>query len=66
MNKIKKFRLSHKLTQIKMAAKANIPTRSYQNYEAGKRVPDAFTAIKIAKALGTTVEELWASNSAAN
>lgn len=52
------------LTQVQFVRKANMPLRTYKRYEADKgnkehRIPDAVTAIKIARVLGSTVEELW-------
>lgn len=47
------------LTQLQVATKANVTERMYQYYEAGERTPLATTAIDIAKALCTTVEELF-------
>ncbi|MDR0571084.1 MAG: helix-turn-helix domain-containing protein [Clostridiales Family XIII bacterium] len=47
------------LTQADVAGKAQIPTHTYQRYEYGQRVPNARTAVLIARALGSTVEELW-------
>ncbi len=52
------------LTQVQFSEKTGIPLRSYKRYEADEksndhRIPDAVTAIRIAKALGTTVENLW-------
>lgn len=49
------------LTQVQVADKAGISERSYQDYEAGKRNPNAQTAILIAEALNSTVEELFRS-----
>lgn len=47
------------LTQVEIAEKANISIRGYQNYEAGKRLPNVHTAILIAKALNSTVEKCF-------
>ncbi len=47
------------LTQEQVAKKANISVRAYQQYEAGKRVPNARTAKLIASALNSTVEDLF-------
>ena len=47
------------LTQLQVAEKANIAERAYQNYEYGKRNPSVRTAIRIAKALNSSVEELF-------
>ena len=63
-NIIKTKRQSLGLTQLQFASKAQIPLRTYKRYEADitsndHRIPDAVTAIKIAKALGSTVEKLW-------
>lgn len=57
--KLKKKREKTGLTQVKIANKANISERCYQRYEAGERVPDVLTAKLIAKALNSTVEELF-------
>lgn len=47
------------LTQAQVAAKAEIAERAYQNYEYDKREPSARTAIRIARALNSTVEVLF-------
>ena len=61
---LKLKRLALGLTQIQFASKANTPLRTYKRYEADAdskehRIPDAVTAIRIARALDSTVEELW-------
>lgn len=61
--KLKNARKKTGLTQAEVAKQAGITTRGYQRYEAGKRVPNAVTAILIAKALNSTVEELFQSKS---
>lgn len=57
--KLKKAREKQGLTQVEVAEKANVTERAYQRYEAGERVPNATTAILIAKALNSTVEKLF-------
>ena len=47
------------LTQMQVAEKANVTVISYHRYEAGERIPRADTAKLIAKALNSTVEELF-------
>lgn len=59
INKLKETRKKAKLKQIEVAKATNISIRAYQNYEYGERVPDVYTAQLIAKALHTTVEELF-------
>lgn len=49
------------LTQAQLAEKASISALSYQRYEYGEREPSVDTALRIAKALGTTVERLFSS-----
>ena len=64
MNDILKIkRINAGFTQLQVAEKVGVTERGYRYYEADKRTPDAKTAIKIAKALNTTVEELWGSSS---
>lgn len=47
------------LTQSEIAEKAKISILAYQRYEYGERVPNVYIAQLIAKALQTTVEELF-------
>ena len=56
---LKKYRVKRRLTQREVAAQASVTERNYQYYECGERVPNARTAIRIAQALITTVEDLW-------
>lgn len=44
---------------MEVAEKANTSIRSYKYYESGERIPRADTAKLIAKALNSTVEELF-------
>ena len=57
--KLKNVRQKNGLTQEELAKKANITTRSYQRIEKGVQDPKTTTAILIAQALNTTVEELF-------
>lgn len=56
---LKKFRQNSGLTQVEVAKEANITTRNYQRIEKGIQDPKTTTAILIAQALHTTVEELF-------
>ena len=64
MTKIKTVRLELQpcKTQAEIAKRAKITTRAYQRYESGERVPNAYTAVLLAKALNTTVEVLFSTN----
>lgn len=57
--KLKTTRQEKTLTQEQLAKECGVAKVTYQRYEAGERVPDAHTAIRIAKALETTVEDLF-------
>ena len=46
-------------TQAQVAKEANIGERLYQDYEYDKREPGVRTAIRIARALNSTVEVLF-------
>jgi len=48
------------LTQSQVAEKIGVSELSYQRYEYDKREPGVRTAIRIARALNTTVEQLFA------
>jgi len=57
-NRVAEYRKS-KLTQVQLAGKAKISEVQIQNIEYGKHAPNVYTAIRIAKALETTVEDLF-------
>lgn len=57
--RLKKAREKTQLTQKEVAKIVGISERQYQYYEREERVPNAVTAVKIAKALKTTVEILY-------
>lgn len=59
MSKLKTLRKQKGLSQVEVARQAGIDTRQYQRYEYGEREPKTGVAIKLAKALETTVEELF-------
>lgn len=46
-------------TQAQVASEVNISPAQYQNIEYDKNSPNVRTAIRIARALGTTVEALF-------
>lgn len=50
--KLKRAREKVGLTQVRVAKQAGITEVSYQNYEAGERIPRADIAIAIAETLG--------------
>lgn len=53
-------------TQAQVAKEAGISELSYQRYEYGKREPNVLTAIRIAKSLGSTVENLFGAATSNN
>lgn len=55
---LKTVRLEKGLTQKALSEKANIPIRTIQDIEAGKNSATISTAIPLARALETTVENL--------
>lgn len=59
MNKLKARREALHLTQKQVADRIGIAQQIYQRYESGKVVPIAPKAVRIAKALETTVEALY-------
>ena len=60
--KLQKTREALKATQAQIAKEANISLTQYQNIEYDKNEPSVRKAIRIAKALNSTVEELWGGN----
>ena len=57
-NNVKKYRRARKLTLEQLAEMAGIPVSTINDIEHGAE-PRVITALRIAKALGTTVENLW-------
>lgn len=58
-NNLRRVRESLNRTQIDIAAENNIFFQAYQRYENGTVQPTVRNAIRIARSLGTTVENLW-------
>ena len=58
---LKERREQLNLTQKDVAKAVGIAESAYQRYERGVRIPNARTAIKVARALNTTVESLYSS-----
>lgn len=62
---LKEKRLEAGLTQVELAGKAGVTTRTIQNYELGNRKPANMEVIqRIADALNTTTEYLLGSSGA--
>lgn len=58
-NRLKEKRLALNKTQAEVAIAAGVMETSYQRYEYGTVLPNVVVAIRIAKVLNTTVEELF-------
>lgn len=56
--KLREIREKSGLTQKQVAQAVGIAESAYQRYEYG-RIPSAVTAVRIAKAIGTTVENIY-------
>ena len=52
-------RAKRDLTQAELAARAGVTRKSINAIEAGRMVPSIVLALRLAKALGVTVEELF-------
>ena len=57
--KVKTIRIQKGLTQAQVANRTGISVTSYQRIEYGVQNPSLKTAIRIAKVLNSSVEELW-------
>lgn len=55
---IKKIREMRGISMTELAESAGITQPQIAKYESGMTVPNAITAVSIAKRLGTTVEQL--------
>lgn len=56
---LKNTRIKLGLTQVEVAKKVKVVERTYQYIEANERTPSVITAMRIAKVLDSTVEELF-------
>lgn len=56
--RVSRLRMAADLTQEELAKKAELPVGSLRNYEYDHRRPRADAALRLARALGVTVEEL--------
>ncbi|MBO7714657.1 MAG: helix-turn-helix transcriptional regulator [Methanobrevibacter sp.] len=55
---IKAKRIEKGLTQGELSSIVGVSRKQICTYEAGERIPNLYNALRIAKALGTTVEKL--------
>ena len=58
-NKLRAIREVSGKTQAEVAKEIGVSEQQYQRYEYGQRKPNVYTAIRIARALQSTVEELF-------
>lgn len=58
-SRLKSRRKALGLTQREVSERIGMSASAYQAYEADKRTPNARLAIRFARALETSVEELW-------
>lgn len=61
---IKRLRAQHKLTQTQLAAMAEIPRATLANMESEQSNPSINLVVKVAKALGVSVDDLITRQSA--
>lgn len=59
MTTLKKLRTEQGLTQDEIARIVGLTSRRYRDYESGKCPRSVAAVLKIARQLGTTVEELF-------
>lgn len=57
--KVGDYREYHGMTQRELAAMADTGCSTICEVESGRRLPNVILAMKIAKALQTTVDALW-------
>jgi transcriptional regulator with XRE-family HTH domain len=55
---LRQHRLQLGLSQAELAERAGVPDRTLQSWEQGKRTPVSAEFLRVARALGTTADEL--------
>ncbi len=58
-NRIREFRAKHRVTQEELAKKAGVRRETIVFLEQGKYNPSLYLAYAVAKALGTSIDELF-------
>jgi putative transcriptional regulator len=58
-NTLKVQRAMQNLTQAELAARAGVTRRSVNAIETGRMVPSVLLGLKLARALGVTIDELF-------
>ena len=58
-NNIKVYRAMHDWTQEELARRVNVTRKTINTVENGKFVPSAYLALKIARAFGVSVEDVF-------
>jgi putative transcriptional regulator len=58
-NTLKVHRAMRDLTQADLAARAGVTRRSVNAIETGRMVPSVLLGLKLARALGVTIDELF-------
>ena len=58
-NNLSARRKELKLTQLQIAKVVGVSESHYQSYDYGAHIPSVYVALRIARALDTTVEELF-------
>lgn len=63
---LKELRTKAGLTQPELADRAGIPLTTLQGHEQGRRLPNFPTAVRLARALGVSLDELAKCDEAAD
>lgn len=58
-NQIKVYRAMNDWTQEELAQRVNVTRKTINTVENGKFIPSAYLALRIAKAFGVTVEDVF-------
>ena len=58
-SRISEMRSYHGITQRELARRVGISSAAMSTIEREAHMPNVITALRIARELGTTVEELW-------
>lgn len=58
-NTLREYRARHRLTQEQLAERVGVTRKTINTVENGVFIPSTVLALKLARALGTTVEALF-------
>lgn len=62
INRLKEIRLTRNMPQNELAEKAGVTRMTLNRYERSEFLPNIDTALRLARILGVTVQDIWSED----